>query len=86
MVIFHSYVSYLALIYLLRMVFHSRVSFFTHPRQKKNGGTYWIDFHIEGTIVGVVQHMGWYFFRGPRYVLVEGGALAKHTPEAHPEA
>ena len=26
------------------------------------------------------------FFRGPRYVLVEGGALAKHTPEAHPEA
>ena len=26
------------------------------------------------------------FSRGPRYVLVEGGALAKHTPEAHPEA
>ena len=27
-----------------------------------------------------------FFSRGPRYVLVEGGALAKHTPEAHPEA
>ena len=28
----------------------------------------------------------WYFFHGPRYLLVEGGALAKHTREAHPEA
>ena len=27
-----------------------------------------------------------FFSRGPRYVLVGGGALAKHTPEAYPEA
>ena len=26
------------------------------------------------------------FSCGPRYVLVEGGALAKYTPEAYPEA
>ena len=26
------------------------------------------------------------FSRGPRYVLVGGGALAMHTPEAYPEA
>ena len=40
------------------------------------------DIHpINRAIYGLV-----FFSRGPRYVLVEGGALAKHTPEAYPEA
>ena len=47
------------------------------PHHHKNRMYIYIYIYIYGLV---------FFSRGPRYVLVEGGALAKHTPEAYPEA
>ena len=63
--------------------------FFTHqkwPKAAVSGACILAHDHMSFTHVYIYIYGLVFFSRGPRYVLVGGGALAKHTPEAYPEA